>query len=349
WGEAILHGTELAAEDFNKDGGLDVGGKRYPIRVIAYDTKYKANEALSAANRLISEDNVKFILGPVGAAEAYATQDITTAKKVITLVFAWSPRVLGPKLPFQFRVSTSTDEFAPPQIRWIGQKIKLKTVGGLFPNDEYGQQSSKQVIDEYAKTGTTAFVELFERDRVDFVPLLTRLIGRGIEAVELDGNSPTTAGLIVKQARSLGFTGPFVRSGGPAEREILQVAGKAAAEGMYLHSPVNPIDPGILAFEARHKKKYGSDMSGFMPSFYDGARMLFEAIQKAGTIEDTEKVAKALEGINHFQGLQGELGWSSGNYGIPRQINAPFYIVQIKDGRTVPVARCTYAECKDMN
>jgi branched-chain amino acid transport system substrate-binding protein len=75
--------------------------------------------------------------------------------------------------------------------------------------------------------------EFFERDRVDFVPLLTRMLARGIDTVELDGNSPSTAGLIVKQARELGCKGRFVRTGGPATAEILSVAGKDSSEGIH--------------------------------------------------------------------------------------------------------------------
>ncbi|MDB6001445.1 MAG: amino acid transporter substrate-binding protein [Rhizobacter sp.] len=348
WGQAMARAAEMAADDANAKG-FEVGGKRYTVKVVAYDSKYRADEALAVANRLVLQDKVKFIIGPLGSAEAVATQEITNANKVVTMTNGWSPRMLGPQLPYQFRMTASTDEFAGPLIQWASQRLKLKKIGGLFPNDELGQQASKQVTSAYAKVGATTQIELFERNRVDFVPLLTRLMNQGIEAIDLDGNAPATAGLIVKQARGLGFKGPIVRSGGPAEEEILQVAGKEAAEGIYLYSPINLKDAAIQDFIARYKKKYSGEVNGFAPAFYDSTRILLDAIRRAGSVTDTDAVVKAVSDIKDFPGIQGKLNWTGkAVYGIDRQIASDFYIVQLHGGKSEPVARCNYTSCADI-
>jgi branched-chain amino acid transport system substrate-binding protein len=348
WGQALQRAAELAADDVNKDG-LEVGGKRYQVKVISYDSKYRPDEAMSAANRLILQDGVKFILGPVGSSEAVATQALTTSNKVVTLTNGWSPRVLSASLPYQFRMTASTDEFATPLMTWVSQRLKLKKIGGLFPNDELGQQASKEVTSVYGKLGAETVVELFERNRVDFVPLLTRLMNQGIEAIDLDGNAPATAGLIVKQARGIGFKGAILRSGGPAEQEILQVAGKEAAEGIYLYSPINPVDPAIAGFLDKYRAKYNSEVNGFAPAFYDSARMLLEAIHRAGSVTDTVAVTGALEKLQDFPGIQGKLNWTGKNaYGLDHQIASAFYVMQLRDGKSVAVAKCSYTTCSDL-
>jgi branched-chain amino acid transport system substrate-binding protein len=347
WGVAIEHAAELAAEDYNKDGGIDVGGTKYTIKLVTYDTKYRPDEALSAVNRMINQDGVKFILGPVGSSEAFAIQDITTRAKVLTMTNAWSPRVLGPQLPYQFRMSNTPNEFGPAQIAWINSYLKLKKVGGLYPNDELGQQGAKQIEAAYGAAGAQALSEMFERNRTDFVPLITRLVNEGVDAIELDGNSPVTTGLIVKQARGIGFKGPLVRTGGPAEDEILQVAGPEASEGIYLNSPVNPDDPAVKAFNDRYVATFKTKMNGFAPTFYDGARIVLEGIRKAGSVDDVDAVAKAIEGMKDFPGLQGKLSWTGAkDYGADRQIDSPFYVVQIQNGQSRPVASCSRAACE---
>ncbi len=55
WGQALLYGAQLAAEDLNSSGGLEVAGKKYRLQVIPYDDKYQANEAVTAATRLVSD------------------------------------------------------------------------------------------------------------------------------------------------------------------------------------------------------------------------------------------------------------------------------------------------------
>jgi branched-chain amino acid transport system substrate-binding protein len=349
WGIAIEHAAELAAEDYNKQGGIDIGGTKYLVKLVTYDTKYRSDEALSVVNRMINQDGVKFILGPVGSSEAFAIQDITTRAKVLTMTNAWSPRVLGPQLPYQFRMSNTPNEFGPAQIAWVNSHLKLKKVGGLHPNDEFGQQGAKQIESAYGAVGTQALSEMFERNRTDFVPLITRLVNEGIDAIELDGNSPVTTGLIVKQARGIGFKGPLVRTGGPAEDEILQVAGPEASEGIYLNSPVNPDDPAVKAFNDRYVATYKTKMNGFTPTFYDGARMILEGVRKAGSVDDVDAVAKAIAEMKDFPGLQGKLSWTGAkDYGADHQIDSPFYVVQIQNGQSRPAASCVRAACETM-
>lgn len=347
WGQAMLNGLKLAAEDHNAAGGLKVGDKAYQIEVIAYDDAYKANEAVTAANRLVHEDKVKFMIGPVGSAPALAIQPITEEAKVIIMTLGFASQVLSSDKPYTFRPNLTTAEVSQPQIDWVVTKHEVKTVGGLFPNDETGQQVAKDVQAAYEKAGADlAAVEFFERDRVDFVPLLTRIIAQGVDAIELDGNAPATTGQIVQQARDLGFDGLLIRTGGPATQDIINVAGAEAAEGLLVHSGFNPQIEAAAAYMARHEKEYGP-MNGFSPFFYDGSKMLFEAIAAAGTVEDTDAVKAALENLKDFDGVQGKLNWTGQDrYGSNHQIDAPYFIARVEDGKEVIVATCNQTACE---
>lgn len=348
WGQGMLHAAELAADDVNAKGGLDVGGKKYRVSVVAYDDKYQANEGVTVANRLVFEDKVKYIIGPVGSAVVLAIQPITEKNKVIVMTLGFTAKALGADKPFTFRPNVTTGEISQPQINWVVKARNIKRVGALFPNDETGQSMSMDIDSAYKKAGATLTAkEYFERDRVDFVPLLTRIFASKVDAIELDGNSPTTAGLIVKQARELGFTGTIIRTGGPATQEIVNVAGKQAAEGLLVHTPIDPALPSVKAYSDRYAAKYKHPMNGFSPAFYDGTRMLFEAMRKAGSVTDSDKVRLELEKIKTFNGALGELTWTGkAMYGSDHQLNAPFYVAEVKDGQEVMRAKCTVAGCK---
>ncbi len=348
WGHAMRNAAQIAADEVNAKGGLEVAGKKYKVEIVAYDDKYQANEAVTVANRLVFEDKVKFIIGPLGSAPAVAIQPITEKAGVITIMMAFTPKALGAQKPYSFRVVATTAEVSGPQIDWLVKTQGIKKVGGLFPNDESGQAISKDLRKAYQHAGADlSAIEFFERDRVDFMPLLTRMFASGIDGIELDGNSPTTAGLIVKQARELGFTGTIIRTGGPATPEIVNVAGKGATEGMFVHTPLNPQRPSTKAYMDAYKAKYNSVMNGFSPSFYDGTRMLFEAMRRAGTVTDTDKVRKEMEGIKNFDGALGVSNWTGkASYGINHQLDFPFYVAQVKDGQEVIRATCTVSGCK---
>ena len=331
----MKNAAEIAADQVNQAGGLDVGGRKYQVKVVAYDDKYQANEAVTVANRLVFEDKVKYIIGPVGSAPVLAIQPITEKNKVILMTLGFTSKALAADKPYTFRPNVTTAEVSQPQIDWLVKHQGIRKAGGLFPNDETGQQIAQDLDGAYRKAGAELSAkEFFERDRVDFVPLLTRMLARGIDAIELDGNSPATAGLIVKQARELGFTGRIVRTGGPATQEIINVAGKGATQGMFVHAPVDPQLPSTQAYAALYAAKYKHPMNGFSPAFYDGTNLLFEAMRRTGTVDDTDKVRAELERISGFQGALGTLDWTGkAMYGIDHQLNAPFYVAEVQDGR----------------
>ena len=348
WGQGMKNAAEIAADQVNEAGGLEVGGKKYRVQVVAYDDKYQANEAVTVANRLVFEDKVRYVIGPVGSAPVLAIQPMTEKNKVIVMTLGFTAKALAADKPYTFRPNVTTAEVSQPQIDWLVKSQGLRKVGALFPNDETGQQIALDLEAAYKKAGAALSVkEFFERDRVDFVPVLTRMMARGIDAIELDGNSPTTAGLIVKQARELGFEGRIVRTGGPATQEIVNVAGKAATEGMLVHTPIDPELPSTKAYAERYAAKYKHAMNGFSPAFYDGTNMLFEAMRRAGTVEDTDRVRAELEKLDGFEGTLGKLSWTGqAMYGINHQLNAPFYVAEVKDGREVIRARCTVEGCR---
>jgi branched-chain amino acid transport system substrate-binding protein len=348
WGQGIKNAAELAADKVNAAGGLEVAGKKYKVEIIPYDDKYQANEAVTVANRLVFEDKVQYIIGPVGSAPALAIQPVTEKAKVLIFTLGFTTKALGPDKLYSFRPPVTTAEVSQPQIDWLVKTQGIKKVGALFPNDETGQSISKDLEEAYKKAGSALSAkEFFERERVDFVPLLTRMMARGIDAIELDGNAPATSGLILKQARELGFKGKIIRTGGPATQEIINVAGKAAAEGMFVHTPIDPQQVSTKAYVDLYAAKYKTAMNGFSPAFYDATNMLFEAMRRAGTVSDSDKVRIELEKIKDFPGALGSLSWTGqATYGINHQLNAPFFIAEVKDGTEVIRARCTVDGCQ---
>jgi len=348
WGQGMKNAAELAADKVNAQGGLEVGGKKYKVEIIPYDDKYQANEAVTVANRLVFEDKVQYIIGPVGSAPVLAIQPITEKNKVLVFTLGFTTKALGPDKQYTFRPPVTTAEVSQPQIDWLVKTQGIKKVGALFPNDETGQSIAKDLEDAYKKAGSSlATKEFFERERVDFVPLLTRMMAKGIDAIELDGNAPATSGLILKQARELGFKGKIVRTGGPATQEIINVAGKGAAEGMFVHTPMDPQQPSTKTYVDLYAAKYKTPLNGFSPSFYDATNMLFEAMRRAGTVTDSDKVKVELEKIKDFPGALGTLSWTGEKtYGINHQLNAPFFVAEVKDGAEVIRARCTVDGCQ---
>jgi branched-chain amino acid transport system substrate-binding protein len=348
WGIAMQGAAELAAEDVNGKGGLEVGGKKYKVEVVSYDDHYKAADALTAFNRMVFDDGIKFVVGPLGSAPALALLPVSTENKVITMTMAFTPKALSADYKYSFRPVIPSDVFSDPQIKWVVQKLGAKRIGGLFPNDESGQQVGAANEAAYQAVGAKFVAkEFFERERVDFVPLLTRVLAQNIDAFELNGNSPQTAGLLVKQLRELGFKGPIIRTGGDATADILKIAGKDATENVYVHQPINTDAPAIQQYTKRFEAKYKTPLNAFSPFFYANVQMVFAAMQKAGTVTDSDKVREAMLGLKDFETVLGKVNWiGEAQWKSNQQLDAPFYVALLKGGVAQVVAKCTPKLCE---
>ncbi len=336
WGMGMLGGLELAADEVNKQGGITAGGTTYTIKVISYDDKYGGPAAAQAAERLISQDNVKFIFGPLGSVPMLAIADITESAKVMVLSNSYTMKALGPKKPYTFRLTPTTAENSVPMITYIAKtNPKLKSVAIISPNDESGKEVQSHNMPGYEKAGIKLLAkEFYERGTQDFVPVLTRIMALNPDIIDLNGSTPLDSGVIIKQARQTGFKGQFVKVGGPGVADAIKTAGDAA-DGLYYYSPWNPADAKTKALMDRFEAKYKSPMNPLGIFFYEGGHMLFKAMKDAKSV-DVEVMRKALEAQKSYAGMQGRYTWGGqGTYGINHQWIAPFFVGQVEKGAEV--------------
>lgn len=340
WGLAAAGGVQIAAKEVNDKGGLRVGGKTYRVEVIAYDEQYKAAVAISAMQRLVNQDGVKFVFGPVSSAGTLAVMDIVKETKTLAFTGAYSRKALDPANPYMFRVYCVATDFAQPMVNWLKKNTKgdLKRVAIVNPNDETGWDSDKLLSDTYTKSGYTVVAkELYERSVRDYQPVLTKILAERPDIVDLGTAPPASAGLIVRQARELGYKGHFIKIGGSGPRQIIEGAGKAAAEGVINYIPADEQNPGYRRLAADYRKMSGNEMNPLLVNWYDGAYILMAAIRVAGTVSDTEKVRQSFAKALPYKSVLGgtiRLGGKE-TYGIDNQFLTPNYIGIIKDGDVV--------------
>lgn len=349
WGLAVQHGVEMAVEDARHE--VVVGGKTYKIETIAYDDKYTGKDGVAAVNRLISMDKVSYIIGSNSSAVAMATKDIVTSNKVLWFPGSFARKLLSPETKNLFRVICTPIEYGPYFAAYISKYLekaypgKEKTFAFFSPNDESGWDSEKYLSEALEAQGCKImFKERYERGVKDFVPLLTKVLAANPLVVDCDGSSPGDAGLIIKQARQLGFKGQINYSGGPGFEDILRIAGPEYSEGMLGYSPQNVDAPQYLNMEKRHQEKYRSPMNSLLLNYYIAATALLEALKAAGTVEDIEKVRGAVENLK-LKTQFGGLKWvGQKDYGINHQILLSQYVGTIQNGKVKIVASTYTAE-----
>jgi branched-chain amino acid transport system substrate-binding protein len=113
-------------------------------------------------------------------------------------------------------------------------------------------------------------------------------------------------GLFAKQLREFGITVPMI--GGPpgGTPQFVEVAG-AAADGSIFASPyiTNDANDQTRAFAAAFKAMHNKDPEFHGAKGYDGAQLLFKAIEATCSNITGETIAAELHKISGHQGLQG--------------------------------------------
>jgi branched-chain amino acid transport system substrate-binding protein len=342
WGLAQDGAAKIAAMEINAKGGLKVGNKTYKIEVISYDDQYKAALAVSGATRLIEQDKVKIVVGPMGSAATMAVKPLFEQNKVLAIIGAYTEKALDKDTKYLFRGFPTTLEYGTQIVAWLKKnRPTLKTIAQLEANDETGWASQRLLKGYYESAGYT-FVssELFERNTKDFQPILTRILTTKPDIIELGSIPSATAGLVVRQARELGFKGQFVKIGGPGVPQLVAAAGKEFAEGLIGYTAADVTEQYYKDLEAKYAKVLKPPMGEFVVYFYDQVNMLLNAMQAAGTVEDTDKIAAQLEKATPYKGVQGTIRWGGmKTYGSNHQILTPVYIGAIKNGEQVIIGR----------
>ena len=117
----------------------------------------------------------------------------------------------------------------------------------------------------------------------------------------------TEAALILLQAKQLGIKCPFVGGEGWDSPALVQVAGKAADGNYYTdHFSAADPDPRVQRFVKTYRAKYAALPDALAALWYDGARLLSQAVQRAGSTE-AAKIRDALAETRDFEGVTGRI------------------------------------------
>jgi branched-chain amino acid transport system substrate-binding protein len=144
----------------------------------------------------------------------------------------------------------------------------------------------------------------------------------------------TDVGLIARQKKSLGVSGALLGGDGWDSPRLVEIGGDAL-EGAYFgnhYSPDDP-DPAVAKFVAAYRTRFGSVPDSIGALAYDAARLLADAIRRAGSTAGA-RVREALAATKGFPGVTGDL-----TFDLERNPVKPIAILVIRNGRYAFVKR----------
>ena len=334
YGQATLDGFNLAIKEINDAGGIN--GKK--IKVVEADNKSEASEAVNAATKLISDDKVKVLVGPAVTANVIAETQVATDNKVpIIAPCATSPDVTvenGSVKPFVFRSCFIDPQQGSVMANFAAEKLKAKTAVIYVDNSsDYSKSLGKVFKEKFeAAGGKVVMEEAFLAKDQDFKAALTKLKTANADVVFVPAYYEEV-GKIVKQARELGFTQPFLGTDGWDDPKVADIAGADALNNTYFSTHYSDKDEEVKGFVDAFTKEYGHAPNVFAALGYDAGKMLADAIKRAGS-DDPEKIQKALEETKDLKVGTGTITMDKDHNPIKQAV-----ILENKNGDRVMVAK----------
>lgn len=341
WGLALRGALEFVAKETMEEQRLVVNGETCTVSVVAIDSKYTAEGAASAMNSLAAE-GVKVIVGPVGSPEVTGMKPVATRNRMVSMVNSFAKDSIGPQWPNVFHIGPGPSGWAGPIIDRGLELYKFKTVAIVAPNDQGGTDVAGVNAEVFKAKGIDVTEEYYQRGTTNFAPIVTRLMGASPGAVDLASSPAGDAGIIVKQLRQAGFTGPIFRLGGPGTEEIARVAGgNNILQDFLWYEPIS-MDDGIRALEDKHLKLMGKprpENADFFRWVF-ASRMMVKAAQAAQSVDDAQKIADAMRGLPVEDENIGAGHWIGQKFfGINQEMSYPFAIGVIQGGEAQPYIR----------
>jgi len=315
-GEGSKYAALLWLEDIEKAGGLEVGGKKYEVELVIEDNESKAESAVKANTKMITQDDVLAIIGPQSSKQAVPAGEVANKYKTV-MISPWSTNPATTlDRPYVFR-GCFLDPFQGPVIaNFITDEFGFTKAAVLYDvASDYPKglaEVFKAAWEKKHGAGSVVAYQSFTTKDTDFSSQLTQIVRSGAEVL-FTPQYYNEVPLIVRQAKELGWKGPIVGSDSWGSAETVELCGEACY-GLYFssHYAAAGAKGATKAFIDRYTDNYGYIPDDVAALTWDALRLAQQAIQDAGKLtgkieKDRAAVKDALTNIKNFSGITGNM------------------------------------------
>jgi branched-chain amino acid transport system substrate-binding protein len=333
YGAYAMHGVELAVKEINAAGG--VNGKQ--LQIDTGDSQCAPVEGVSATQRLINQDGVKFIIGDICSSVTLAMEPVVEDAKVLLLNAASSNPDITYKagvggFKWTYRNYPTDETRAAMVVKYSAEHRNLHKFAVLSVDSDFGRGAvalSKKYLPE---SGSSIVSEdYFKEGEVDFHSVLSKIKASGAQAILMYSQTDTTA-IVGQQMIEMGLAGklPLVGSGDfnvPSNIEAAPEAMEGAVEAAAWLPSYD--SAGNQAFVKRYEAAYGGEEPNTHAyQFWETTHLLAQAMTNAKSI-DGDAVRAALSAIK-YESPMGTIVFDDHN-----QARRPMILIEVDNGKPV--------------
>ncbi|WP_372658705.1 ABC transporter substrate-binding protein [Hydrogenophaga sp.] len=293
YGNAILDGVKLAVDE----AGGSVAGRK--IVIVGEDDKNDPRVALQLVRRLVKDEKVDFLVGPVGSHIVQAIREDAHQSKTFLLVANAGNDEVTRELcsPYIIRTSFSNWQWNYPLGEYAGAKVG-KRAAVVASNFVAGKQMAAAFQAGFAKNGGTVVEEIWPAmGTADFANVFTRLRGK---EDELD-----TVWSFIPGSGTVNYVNQYAQ----AHLKPVNMGPQSNADDFFFgamkdnalgvigagHYVVSMDTPRNKAFVEAFRKRYNRLPAAVDLQGYDSANLIIAATKKLnGVLTDKKAVRQAM-------------------------------------------------------
>lgn len=296
--EDMLNGFNLAMEQ----AGGQAAGRTFEL--IEADTEVNPQRGLEVTQKVIEQDQVDIIIGPISSGVAGAMRDTVAAADVLWLISnAGNVLLTGERCASNiFRTSFSSWQTAFPFGPWAFENVAQEYFLA-FSNFAFGQQSAQFFTESFTARGGKILGEVAPPLRTsDFSSFLPAIQSANPPAV-FAFFSGSDAVNFVNQYAEFGLKDqiPLTGNGFMVEEDVLQAQGEnALGIKTLLYWALSLDNPANNAFKEAYAAKFGEEPSVFSVQGFDTANVILDVVTRLDGNFDARKnldeIIRATEG-----------------------------------------------------
>ena len=332
-GERVTYpnGAEMAVTEINQRGGL-LG---MPVELIGHINKEAGPEiSVQIAETLIVEDEIIALIGPNRSSHAVEVAPVVQHYGIpMVTTTATNPNVTNAG-DFVFMASF-TDSFQGAVMAQFAIEDLDTTTAALITRsgDLYTEGISEFFALNFSKLGGKIVAnEFYEGNSSDFTAQLTNIVAAKPDVLFAAGFVQDIV-FITQQARAMSLQNevgePTIFLGADSwDSELLFDNEDAEVEGSFFSGHFSPDtdEPTARAFVDTYESIYESTPTGGVAVSYDAVKLLFEAVERAGSLNPDE-IREQLAATENYIGAT-----TIANYNKNRHPTKSAVIFTIKNG-----------------
>ncbi|MBV8221846.1 MAG: amino acid ABC transporter substrate-binding protein, partial [Candidatus Eremiobacteraeota bacterium] len=304
-GALTKEGYDFWKDYINSQGGIKVGGKMYKVDIKYYDDASDPATSAKLVERLITQDNVKFILAPYGSAATFAASAIVEKYQVPMVdPNGAAEKIFNQGYHYTFAILSPAKKYLQGILE-LGQTLKPRptTVAVLAANDQFSLEVADGIRDYAKKNGfNEVFYSTYPPDTQDVATLLTQVKAQNPDIILGSGHLQDSL-LIMRAAKDQNVQSKIIGfSVGPSTPDFITSLGNdsnGVMGGAQWTITLNYTDP-LFGSAARYTKMFEAKYN-HVPDYHNAestaACETFQfALAKAGDL-DPAKVRDALAAL----------------------------------------------------